>query len=339
VPDSDVQSLVQFLQADVPLWNLSISLTCLKATLQPAGGGPDADYRNDPPKIIVVDHPAILLLLDGEPRMQDAGAGLQQVVNTALPVIFDPGTRQYWFYGSSVWFTTGNLLHGRWTWADRAPTNIANLVQDTDTLEAAQTDAGKAASPAQLRAATIVVSTEPAELIVTEGSPRYSPLVGGEILYVTNSESDIFMEVATQRHYLVISGRWFAGPSMQGPWTFVAPENLPRAFANIPENSPKAGDLAFVVKFAQQISCYVLGKERSVATVRALDWAWSAGKYFCAQGGELPTVLADRGMEEILGFDVRPAALSRRPKSQEDQLPRSIRIALEYGSIMGARRG
>jgi hypothetical protein len=246
VPDSDVQSLVQFLQAEAPLWNLSISLTRLKASLQPVGRGPDADFRNDPPKIIVVDHPAILLLLDGEPRLQDAGTGLQQVVNTALPVIFDSRTGQYWFDGSSVWFTTNDLLHGRWTPADRAPTNIANLVQDTDTLDAAQTDAGTAVSPAQLRAATIVVSTEPAELIVTEGAPRYSPLVGGEILYVTNSESDIFLEVSTQRHYIVISGRWFAGPWMQGPWTFVAPENLPRAFANIPENSPKAGVLAFV---------------------------------------------------------------------------------------------
>ena len=209
--------------------------------------GPDADYRNDPPKIIVVHHPAILLLLDGEPRLQNRGpGGLQQVVNTALPVIFDSKTRQYWFYGSSVWFTTNDLLRGKWTAADRAPSNVADLVKDADTLDSAQTDAGKTASSAQLRAAKIIVATEPTELIVTEGAPKYSPLVGGEILYVTNTDSDIFMEVATQRHYIVIAGRWFAGPSIRGPWSFVAPERLPRAFANIPENSSKANDLAFV---------------------------------------------------------------------------------------------
>src|SRR6202034_3924092 len=158
----------------------------------------------------------------------------------------DTRTRQYWFYGSSVWFTTYDLLHGNWTAVDHAPSNIADLVKATETLDEAQAEAGHAASNAQLRTAKIVVATEPTELIVTEGPPKYSPLVGGEILYVTNTDSDIFMDVATQRHYIAISGRWFAGPSMQGPWIFVAPENLPRAFANIPENSPKANDLAFV---------------------------------------------------------------------------------------------
>ena len=247
VSDTDVQSLVQFLEADMPHWDLSLSLTGLKASLQPAGEGPDANYRNDPPKIIVVDSPAILLLLDGEPRLQNVGSGgLQQVVNTALPVIFDSKRKQYWFYGSSVWFTTNDLLRGNWTSVERAPPNIADLVKDADTLDSAQSDAGKAASPAQLRAAKIVTATEPTELIVTDGAPKYSPLVGGEILYVTNTDSDIFMEVATQRHYIVISGRWFAGPSLKGPWSFVAPENVPKAFANIPENSAKANDLTFV---------------------------------------------------------------------------------------------
>ncbi|MGD1092515.1 MAG: hypothetical protein ABSB35_11065 [Bryobacteraceae bacterium] len=195
----------------------------------------------------MVDSPAILLLLDGEPRFKDAGSGgLQKIVNTAFPVIFDPKNKQYWFYGSSVWFTTHDLLRGNWTAADRAPSNIAELVRDHDMLDSAQNDVGKAAPPAQLRAAKIIVATEPTELIVTEGAPRYSLLVGGDILYVRNSDSDIFMEVATQRHFVVISGRWFAGPSMQGAWTFVAPEDLPKAFAKIPENSPKANVLAFV---------------------------------------------------------------------------------------------
>jgi len=212
VPDSDVQSLVQFLEADVPLWDLSISLTRLKASLQPAQGGPDADYRNDPPRIIVADSPAILLLLDGEPRRQEAGSGgLQKVVNTALPAIFDPKSKQYWFYGSSVWFSTNDLLHGSWSSTDKAPSNVADLVKDTETLDSAQNDAGKAAPPSQLRAARIIVATEPTELIVTQGAPRYSPLVGGDILYVTNTDSDIFMETATQRHFIVMSGRWFAG--------------------------------------------------------------------------------------------------------------------------------
>jgi len=247
VPDSDVQSITQFLEASVPGWDLSLSLTSLKASLQTADGGPDADFRNDPPKVLVVNYPAILLLLDGKPRLQDAGSGgLQRVANTALPVIFDPTNKQYWFYGSSLWFTTSDLLKGSWTPVDQAPSAIANLVQDKDTLSAAQDDAGTAASATDLRSAKIIVATVPTELIVTDGAPRYRPLGSGDLLYVANSGSEIFLEVATQRTFILISGRWFAGPSLQGPWTFVAPDALPKAFAQIPENSPKADDLAFV---------------------------------------------------------------------------------------------
>jgi hypothetical protein len=247
IPESDVKSLTQFLEADVPRWDLSISLTRLRASLQPAELGPEADYRNDPPKIVVENRPAILLLLDGQPKLQAIGqSGLQRVANTAMPVIFDSKNKEYWLYGSSIWFTTRDLLHGEWKASDKAPSQIADLVKDKDTLEEAQSDAGKAASAAQLRTAKIVVATEPTELIVTEGAPKYSPLLGGELLYVANSDSDIFLEVATQRTFVLISGRWFAARSMQGPWTFVAPDALPKAFANVPENSPKANVLAFV---------------------------------------------------------------------------------------------
>jgi hypothetical protein len=247
VPDSEVQSVTQFLETTVPQWDLSLSLTRLKASLQAADGGPDADYRNEPPKVLVVNYPAILLLLDGPPRLQATGSkGLQRVANTALPVIFDPKSKQYWFYGSSVWFTTNDLLKGNWTPADKAPSEITSLVKDDQTLDSAQTDAGKAASAAQLRTAKIIVATEPTELIVTQGAPNYSPLVGGDLLYVSNTDSDIFMEVATQRTFIQLSGRWYAGPSIQGPWTFIAPDALPKTFANIPEGSAKASDLAFV---------------------------------------------------------------------------------------------
>jgi hypothetical protein len=83
--DTELRPLIEFLKADVPLWDLSISLSELKASLQPARGDPEAGYRNDPPRIIVEDHPAILLLLDSEPKLRDAGFGLQQVMNTAIP--------------------------------------------------------------------------------------------------------------------------------------------------------------------------------------------------------------------------------------------------------------
>ena len=48
------------------------------------------------------------------------------------------------------------------------------------------------------------------------------------------------MEIATQRHFVLLSGRWFASEGLQGlqgSWSFVAANELPAAFADIPEDS------------------------------------------------------------------------------------------------------
>lgn len=247
VPDSDVQSLVRFLESAVPRWDLSISLSRLRAALQPVSSGADPGYRNDPPRIIVENKPALLLLLDGPPRLQNTDKkGLQIVANTAIPVIFDTKASQYWMYGSSVWFTTRDLLNGDWKPADNVPAPIQDIVKDDNTLDSARVDGQQSAAAGQLRSARIVVATEPTELVVVQGAPNYSPLVGGDLLYVTNSDSDLFLDVPSQRHLLLISGRWYAAKSLQGPWSFISPDTLPKAFARIAEDSPKASVLAFV---------------------------------------------------------------------------------------------
>ena len=79
----------------------------------------------------------------------------------------------------------------------------------------------------------ILVSTEPAELIVTDGPPRFAPEAGGELLIVTNTESDMLVEVETQRTFVLLSGRWFAAAGATEPWTFVASNELPESFADI----------------------------------------------------------------------------------------------------------
>jgi hypothetical protein len=65
------------------------------------------------------------------------------------------------------------------------------------------------------------------------------------------------------------------------------------------------------MQFSQKFSRHVVRKERPVATGWVRDRSWSAGEYFRRKGCELPTVLADQDMKEILGFNVRCAAISR----------------------------
>src|SRR5206468_3494088 len=61
-----------------------------------------------------------------------------------------------------------------------------------------------------------------------------------------NTESDVVLEVSTQYLYVLISGRWFRGPSMDGPWTFVRGDKLPASFRQVPLDSPKGNILASV---------------------------------------------------------------------------------------------
>ena len=67
----------------------------------------------------------------------------------------------------------------------------------------------------------VIVATEPTELIVVFGAANWSPIEGTNLLYVSNSEGNLFKDIETQKTYVLLSGRWFEAPSIDGPWTFV----------------------------------------------------------------------------------------------------------------------
>ena len=61
-----------------------------------------------------------------------------------------------------------------------------------------------------------------------------------------NTESDVFRSLSDGRIWLVLSGRWYRGDTTGGPWTYVAPDDLPASFRLIRPDSEKADVLAFV---------------------------------------------------------------------------------------------
>jgi len=97
--------------------------------------------------------------------------------------------------------------------------------------------------------ARIIVATEPTELLVTDGNPQFTPVpggAGGELLYASNTSSDLFLDQTEQRYYVLLSGRWYRSAALQGPWQYVKSDALPAAFGQIPADSPKADVLTFV---------------------------------------------------------------------------------------------
>src|SRR6185295_19392923 len=84
-----------------------------------------------------------------------------------------------------------------------------------------------------------------AELILLRGAPNYLAVSGTRLVWVANSDSDVFRLGKTGPVYFLVSGRWFTSTAFEGPWTFATP-NLPDDFKKIPLSHQRSRVLASV---------------------------------------------------------------------------------------------
>jgi len=57
-------------------------------------------------------------------------------------------------------------------------------------------------------------------------------------MVVSNTDSDVVFEISSQNYYVLLSGRWYRAKDLDnGPWTWVANDQLPAEFAEIPADS------------------------------------------------------------------------------------------------------
>ncbi len=201
------------------------------------------ELKNDPPFIFVNYSPAILLSLDGEPVRADISeAKLKFVVNTTWPLFFEPSQSQYYLLVGNLWLTAGDL-HGPWSQTMKLPKEFKKIPNSGKFAEVT-----KAVPPPQVSKPIIpqvFYSTVPAEVILFDGQPTYTPIPGTRLMYADNTSSPVFLYTPAQTFYYLAAGRWFSASNLAGPWTFATP-NLPSDFANIPLSSPASAVLASV---------------------------------------------------------------------------------------------
>jgi len=97
------QTLAEIIETEIPLWELEISLDRLSASLQllEEQRATSDQLKTDPPVILVVDHPAVLVTIDGDPIIEDIDdTDMKTVVNTAFAIIYDPGSSRYYLYAA-----------------------------------------------------------------------------------------------------------------------------------------------------------------------------------------------------------------------------------------------
>lgn len=223
---------------------LSLNLNRVKEMLRIENSYNESGIKNTPPVIYFKTKPTTLIVLDGDPIEQtDDDLKMKRVVNSPYLIVKNPGNNRYYLYGGSVWYSATQVKSG---WAHDA--NIPAGIQAIDKRlkEDEKKSENKADAPRFSTPTDILVSTVPAEIIQTEGSPTYKPVVGTTLLYVDNTLDEIFKDVNTQKNYILLSGRWYNSKSLDGPWEYVETDALPAAFAEIPEGSEKDGVLTSV---------------------------------------------------------------------------------------------
>lgn len=250
-----LEKLKTFLNTEMAGWSIPISLDRLLAALEVVEKAQTMDrgLKNEPPKIILATHPTVLVPLDGDPKLLPVPKSiLMRVANTPFIMFYDPKGKVYYLRGGGAWLSTTDLK-GSWQDVQTLPDSLKAL--EDQVKKAAKAKGPGAAKQVEAKGdkmPAVLVSTVPTELLVTDGEPQYTPISDTNLLYVSNTEDNIFMDTGSQEYYVLLSGRWFKSKSLtKGSWTYVAPNQLPADFAKIPEGSPKGFVLANVAGTVQ----------------------------------------------------------------------------------------
>jgi hypothetical protein len=211
--------------------------------------GARVPLKNDPPRIFLASEPSLLVLVDGKPVLRRVpGTPLLRVINTRALILGDEDARRFYLAVADRW-AEASSLEGPFELAGSVPDGAEAAKREALESKTADTWAGEKELVKLLEAGRfpkVFASTEPAELIVTAGEPETETIEGTNLVFVTNSDGDVFFDTGTSECYVLISGRWFRASSREGPWSYVPPEQLPADFARIPRSSAAAEVLACV---------------------------------------------------------------------------------------------
>ncbi|MFM9026733.1 MAG: hypothetical protein ACKOQ6_01895 [Bacteroidota bacterium] len=243
---SKTAALKTIIENEVPNWDLAISLDALLASIEQNNPKQQSDIKTDAPDVIYRDHKSVLVVLDGDPKMAKLdNTDYNRIMNTPYFLIQDPKSSTYYLYGTKVWYST-NSLTGTWT-LETKPSKDLKRVEDWLEDQAKQQGGNPdSAAPVVTTAPDIIVRTKPTELIQTDGEAQFTTIDGTQLLYVKNTDNDLFRSITDQKYYILLSGRWFNSGSLDGPWNYIASDKLPSDFAKIPEGSEKDNVLASV---------------------------------------------------------------------------------------------
>jgi hypothetical protein len=270
LPNEQLKIVVATIADAVPEGKLVIGLDRVLARLDKSQIIPRNvnGIKADPPGIFYSTSRAVLVNLDGDPIWSPIKDNdLEFAVNTNWDLFQSTQTKTFYLRDNDSWLSAPDIK-GPWKPAGKLPAGFAKLPADENWK------AVKAAVPGRaLDAKTmpkIFVSTTPSELILLTGAPNYLAVTGTTLLWVSNTESDVFRQGKTGPIFFLISGRWFSAPDFNGPWTFATP-TLPEDFKKIPVSHARSRVLASVPGTDQAAEAILLAQVPETARVSKKD--------------------------------------------------------------------
>jgi hypothetical protein len=276
LPDKGA-SLAAELQTAVASDVRTIALDRLQSSLALNGiKPPTVPVQNNPPKVIVATTPAILVPIDGAPVLKPlpSDSRFQRVVNTHALILQGGIGNKFYIHVYDGWLSS-EAIDGPWAQAGFVPFGMADVAQ---ALAKAGTvdllDGGPKADPKPTLAKgvpTIFTSQVPSELIVFNGQPNLVPINGTELLWASNTSSDVFVYTVSNQYFVTLSGRWFTAPGLSGPWAYVASTALPPDFARIPPGSLASAVLPTVAGTPQAQEAVIENSIPQTATIKRVN--------------------------------------------------------------------
>jgi hypothetical protein len=218
--------------------------------------------KADPPTIFFSKSPAVIVNLDGEPIWSPIKDNdLKYAVNTNWDLFQYAPTNTLYLRNNDTWLKATDVK-GPWSAAGKLPDSFKKLPAEENWKDVKANLPGKSVNTVP----HVFVSSQPAELILLTGEPDYLLVDGTGLLWVSNTESDVFRMGKTGPVYYLVAGRWFSAPDFTGPWAF-ATTSLPADFKKISLEHPRSRVLASVPGTDQAAEAVLLAQIPQTARV------------------------------------------------------------------------
>ncbi len=257
--------------------------------------------KADPPKVFSAPAPAILINLDGDPIWSPVkDVDLRYAVNTNWDLFEHTPSKTFYLRYNESWLQAAAVTAPWAAVSGKLPDSFAKLPADDNWKDVKAALPGKKLSSKTMP--RVFVATTPAELIMIEGAVSYLAVEGAPtLLWVNNTESDLFRMGRSGDYYFLVAGRWFKAASLEGPWTFATP-TLPEDFKKIPVEHPRSRVLASVPGTPQATEAVLLATIPRTARVnkkelKAPEVVYAGGK------PELKPIEGSTGVQQVVNTD------------------------------------